>query len=86
MGAPDSLVRGIFLLEGWLVSILGMLIGLALGVAFVLLQQRFGFIQMPGNFIVAAYPVALKASDLLWTVVGVGVVGYLMALIPSRRV
>ena len=41
---------------------------------------------MPGNFIVSAYPVVLKASDILWTVLGVSSVGFLMALLPSRHV
>ena len=86
LGAPESLLRRIFLLEGWLVSLLGMAIGLVIGIALVLLQQRFGLVAMPGNFAVSAYPVALKATDILWTVVGVAGVGYLMALLPSRKV
>ena len=85
LGAPDSLLRRIFLLEGWMVSLLGLCIGLVLGVGLVLLQQRFGLIQMPGNFVVSAYPVVLKPADLLWTVAGVTLVGWLMALIPSRQ-
>lgn len=86
LGAPDSMVRRIFLLEGWLVSLLGMAIGLAIGILAVLAQQRFGIVPMPGNFVVSAYPVVLKASDFLWTVLGVAGVGFLMALIPSRKV
>ena len=58
-------------------------LGLALGVAFVLLQQKYGLIRMPGNYIINAYPVILKASDIIWTVVGVALVGYLIALLPS---
>lgn len=85
MGAPEPLLRRIFLAEGWLVSLLGMFIGLVLGIVIVLLQQRFGFVQMPGNFTVTAYPVVLKATDLLWTVAGVSLVGLLMALVPSRK-
>jgi ABC-type lipoprotein release transport system permease subunit len=85
LGAPEELLRRIFLAEGWLMSLLGMVIGLVLGIVIVLLQQRFGFIQMPGNFAVSAYPVVLKATDLLWTVAGVSLVGLLMALIPSRK-
>lgn len=85
LGAPEVLLRRIFLAEGWLVSLLGMAIGLVLGVVIVLLQQRFGFVQMPGNFAVTAYPVVLKTADLLWTVAGVAVVGLVMALIPSRK-
>jgi len=86
LGAPESMLRRIFLLEGWLVSLLGMVIGLVLGVAVVLLQQRFGIVPMPGNFLVQAYPVVLKFTDILWIVLGVAGVGYLMALLPSRKV
>lgn len=86
LGAPDSMVRSIFLWEGWLVSLLGMAIGLVIGIIIVFLQHRFGIVPMPGNFIVSAYPVVLKASDIFWTVVGVAGIGFIMALIPSRKV
>ena len=85
LGAPASLLRRVFLLEGWLISLLGMVIGLILGVALVLVQQNFGLVPMPGNFMVSAYPVVLKASDLLWTVAGVAGIGYFMAWIPTHR-
>ena len=85
LGAPEALLRRIFLAEGFLVSLLGMVIGLVLGVALVLLQQRFGLVPMPGNFAVTSYPVVLKSADLLWTVAGVACVGLVMALIPSRK-
>ena len=83
LGAPDTMTRRIFLLEGWLISLLGLVIGLVLGIAAVLLQQKFGLIRMPGNYIISAYPVILKASDIIWTAVGVALVGYLIALLPS---
>ena len=86
MGAPDGTIRRIFLMEGWMVSLLGMIIGLIIGVSLVLVQQRFGIIPMPGNFVVQAYPVSLKISDLLWIASGVTVIGYLMALLPSRKI
>ena len=85
MGAPEPMLRSIFLWEGWLVSLLGMAIGLVLGILVVWLQDRFGLITMPGNFVVQAYPVVLKATDILWTIVGVAGIGFLMALIPSRK-
>ena len=83
LGAPEPMTRRIFLLEGWLISLLGLLIGLALGIAFVLLQQKFGLIRMPGSYIISAYPVILKASDIIWTAIGVALVGYLIALLPT---
>ena len=86
MGAPEALLRRIFLWEGWLISLLGMAIGLVIGLLLVWAQQRWGLVPMPGNFIVSAYPVVLKASDILWTIAGVSAVGFLMALFPSRHV
>ena len=82
MGATESLVKRIFILEGWMISMLGMLSGLVLGVAFVLLQQATGFIRMPGNFIVQAYPVILSWQDILLTAAGVAIVGYVIAVLP----
>ena len=56
---------------------------IAFNIYFVLLQQKYGLIRMPGSYIISAYPVILKASDIVWTVVGVALVGYLIALLPS---
>ena len=85
LGASDALVRRVFVLEGWLVSLLGMAVGLVFGVALAWLQQRFGFVKMPGSFIVDAYPVVLKWGDVLLTAVSVAVIGLLVALAPSAR-
>ena len=85
LGATGKMLRKTFTLEGWLISLLGLCAGLVIGIAFALLQQKFGFIKMPGNFLVSAYPVILKASDILLTVAGVALIGYLIALLPVRR-
>ena len=73
-----------FVLEGWLVSLLGMAVGLVIGVALAWLQQRFGFVKMPGSFIVDAYPVVLKWGDVLLTAASVALIGLLVALAPSK--
>ena len=82
LGAKDNLVKRIFILEGWLISLVGMAAGLMVGIGFSLLQQHFGFIKMPGSFIVQAYPIILSWSDILLTVIGVALIGYLIALLP----
>ena len=84
MGAGEKLIRRIFVLEGWFISLLGLAIGLLMGLAFCLLQQRFGLISMPGNFVIQAYPVVLKASDLLITALSVAILGYLIAAFTER--
>lgn len=85
MGATDALVKRIFVLEGWLISLCGLAIGLVAGIALALLQQHFGFVKMPGNFIVTAYPVVLKFTDVLLTVAGVALTGLGVALVAARR-
>lgn len=82
MGATDSLVRRIFVLEGWFISLLGLAGGLVAGILVCLVQQHFGIIKMPGSFIVQAYPIVLSWTDVLITVAGVAIVGYLIALLP----
>lgn len=82
MGAPDGMVKGIFIVEGWLISLLGLAAGLAVGIGFTLLQQRFGFIRMPGGFVAKAYPVILEWGDIVLTSVCVLAVGLVMAVIP----
>ena len=84
LGAQESLIRRIFVLEGWLISLTGLAGGLIIGVGFSALQQIFGIIKMPGHFVVQAYPIILSWSDILLTVAGVAVIGYIIALIPAR--
>ena len=83
MGAGESLIRRIFILEGWMISLSGLAAGMISGIGFSLLQQHFGFIKMPGHFVVQAYPIILSWSDILITAVGVALIGYLIALIPT---
>lgn len=85
LGATDSLLRRAFTLEGWLISLLGLAAGLVIGVGFSLAQQRFGFIKMPGSFLVNAYPVIVQWQDGLATIAGVAMVGYIIALLPVRH-
>ena len=84
LGASDALVRRVFVLEGWMVSLLGMAVGLVFGVVLAWLQQRFGFVKMPGSFIVDAYPVVLKWGDVLLTAASVALIGLLVALAPVK--
>ena len=85
LGATGKMLRKTFTLEGWLISLLGLVAGLTVGILFALLQQRFGFIKMPGNFLVSAYPVILQWNDILFTILGVALIGYLIALLPVRK-
>ena len=83
MGADERLIRRVFVLEGWMISLLGMAVGVVLGVGLALLQQHFGLIKMPGNFVVDAYPVVLRLGDVLLSAAGVALIGLIVALAPA---
>ena len=83
LGAQDNLIRRTFILEGWLISLIGMGAGIVTGVVFALMQQHFGFIKMPGHFTVQAYPIIISFSDIILTIVGVAVIGYIIAMLPT---
>ena len=82
LGAQEGLIKRIFVLEGWLISLTGLAAGLIIGIGFTLIQQHLGIIKMPGQFLVQAYPVILSWWDIVITASGVAVIGFLIALLP----
>ncbi|MBQ8856234.1 MAG: FtsX-like permease family protein [Bacteroidales bacterium] len=82
MGADRKLIRRIFVLEGWMISLAGIAAGVVAGTVLALIQQHFGIIKMPGQFVVQAYPVILSWSDIAITAAAVAAIGYLIALLP----
>lgn len=83
LGAQDKEIRRIFVLEGWLISLLGLAIGLVFGIGLTLLQQYCGLVKLPGNYLVQYYPVALKATDVLLTAAGVSLTGWIIARLSA---
>ena len=66
LGADKFLIRGIFFIEGMMISMLGCILGMFAGLIFILLQQQFGFIAMSGvNLMIDTYPVGIKLSDFV---------------------
>lgn len=84
MGADPSVIRKIFFSEGLLISITGTLIGALIGLTFCFLQQRFGFIHLSEGFVVDAYPVNVRAKDILLIIGCVTAIGLLAAWYPVR--
>ncbi|TVR41719.1 MAG: ABC transporter permease [Bacteroidia bacterium] len=88
MGAGKPLINKIFLLEGILISIAGGLGGILFGGLISWLQMRYGFIslQAEGVFIMDAYPVFVKWTDLLLVKLTVFCIGMVAALIPVKNI
>ena len=84
MGADDALVGRIFVREGWMISLLGIAVGVGIGLLVCLLQQHYGFVKMPGNFVVDAYPVVVQPLDIVLVVGGVAFIGWLISLLTRR--
>ena len=84
MGADDELVGKIFTREGWMISLLGIAVGVIFGLVVCWLQQRFGLVKMPGNFVVDAYPVVVQPMDIVLIVLGVALIGWLISLLTRR--
>ena len=88
LGASARTIRRVFLTEGLLISLGGALSGLLLGGLICWLQLRFGIIsiQAEGTFIIDAYPVAVKATDLLLVGLTVTAIGLLASIIPANYI
>jgi len=79
MGASPITIKRIFLFEGWIIAFFGTLSGLILGVLLCFLQQRFGLIGLPGNYIINAYPIQVQWGDMLSVLGSVWIIGYVAA-------
>ena len=87
LGADDKLISTIFLLEGWLICLLGAVAGIVCGLVLCFLQQEFGLIRFgssEGSYIIDAYPVSVHAADVLLVLLTVLAVGFLSVWYPVR--
>jgi lipoprotein-releasing system permease protein len=84
LGADSGLLRRIFLLEGWMITASGAVLGAILGLLICWIQMRFGVIKLQGSgtFIIDAYPVLVKFSDVALVLVSVIIIGLLAAWYP----
>ena len=87
MGADKKLISTIFLLEGWMISFLGAVLGIVTGILLCFAQIKFGLIKLgssPGSFVVDAYPVRVDFLDIVCTLATVMVFGWFSAWYPVR--
>ncbi|MBO5854472.1 MAG: ABC transporter permease, partial [Bacteroidales bacterium] len=88
MGADKVLIKKIFINEGLLISVVGGMLGLLLGIAAVLIQQYFGIIRLgngDGNYIIDAYPVALQFSDVLLVFITITIIGSIASFFTANK-
>jgi len=86
LGANTTMIRGIFLTEGLLLSILGSGIGMLLAYGLAWLQLTYHLIPLEGgSFLIDYYPVAIKAEDFFLVTGTVLVIAILASWIPAAR-
>jgi len=88
LGATDQTTSRIFLFEGWLISAIGAIVGIAVGLLLCWIQQEYGIIalgQSEGSFIVDAYPVSVHPWDVVVVFLTVMAVSFLSAWYPVRH-
>ena len=88
LGADETTIRRVFLLEGWFISSLGALTGLIIGVLLCLGQQHFGWLKLGSGaeYVISAYPVQVQALDIVLVAVIVLALGFAAAFYPSRKI
>ena len=88
IGAETNLVKKIFINEGLLISVVGGILGLVVGIIAVLIQQNFGIIRLgngDGSYVIDAYPVALEFTDILLLFVTITVIGSLASFFTASK-
>ena len=85
LGADNTLIRKIFIFEGWLISIIGASAGIVLGFAICWIQQKYGLVRLQSDsLIINAYPVVMKIKDFIMVPVTVLLIGFWAAWYPVR--
>lgn len=84
LGATPKQTHQLFILEGTLISALGIIIGTIFGIGIVLLQQYFGLIKIGTGYVAQVYPVELQMFDVIAVIFTVLIMGYMSALYTAK--
>ena len=87
LGATDHQITRIFLFEGRLISAIGAVLGVLIGLLLCWLQQQYGIVRLgssEGSFVVDAYPVSVHPWDIVLIFFTVMAVGFLSVWYPVR--
>ncbi|MCR5050095.1 MAG: FtsX-like permease family protein [Paludibacteraceae bacterium] len=87
LGADEQTIRRLFRLEGQLISSLGAIVGIILGVLVCLGQQYFGWLKLGDgtDYVISAYPVEVQAVDILLVTIIVLALGMIAAWYPTYK-
>ena len=85
MGADDSTIKLIFLLQGSLITFTGLIIGISISLLFYWLQSQFSIITLPQeNYYMSTAPVEPHLIDFVLVTCVTFILSWLASYIPSR--
>lgn len=87
LGADNTFVKRVFMLEGMMISFSGAVIGLIIGLIFCWLQTRFHLIQFgDGSYMLNYYPVEIYIRDILLILVTIMAISFPATYIPVVKI
>ncbi|MBL7916824.1 MAG: ABC transporter permease, partial [Bacteroidia bacterium] len=84
LGADLTLIRNIFMGEGFLITGVGAIGGLVIGLVVCWLQIKFHLVKFGDDFIIPYYPIEIQLKDFLWIFTLIMLIGFFAALYPVR--
>lgn len=84
IGAKRSLIRRIFVGEGALLTLTGVVLGVVLGVGLALGQKHYGWVKIPGGGMLESYPVDIVTTDVATVAIAVAVIGWAVSHLTVR--
>lgn len=83
LGVTVEKIKSIFVIQGFLLTIFGMLLGLILGIILVLIQKKFGFFMITQTL---PYPIEFQFKNIAIVFITVSVLGYIASKIASGSI
>ena len=84
LGADQSFIQLIFMKEGFLITAVGAISGLLVGLGVCILQQQFHFITFDDQYVIPYYPIKMEVQDFVWILSVVMGIGFIAAIYPVR--
>ena len=84
MGADQQFIKSIFMKEGLLITFVGAISGLFIGLAVCMIQQQFHVITFDDQSVISYYPIQVEFKDMISILGVVMLIGFLAAIYPVR--
>lgn len=85
MGATKKNIKSIFMFEGLLISMIGLIIGLLIALIFYFIQVKYGIIGVGDSDIIDSYPISLRFLDFVIVSFTVIVITLIINILPAKK-